>query len=245
MCGRYVLPDDDAIRATWSILREPSAETPPLPRFNVAPTTPVPILVPTADGALRLQTARWGLIPRWWQKDAPPALTFNARSEEAARKPTWRDALLATRCLMPARGWYEWNENQPARAPDGRPTHQPYYLYCPALPILAFAGLWAIWERPGADPVISCALLSAAAAPAIAHIHHRMPIVLKPEHHRAWLDPKATPEQIQALLSDPLADLQGHPVSTRVNSVRNDSPDLLQRIPLYHVPDLFSSTPPP
>ncbi len=77
-------------------------------RFNVAPTTTVPLMIQAEDGTLTLYGARWGLVPFWWKQPEPPALTFNARSEEAAAKPMWRHAYRNTRCLMPAEGWYEW-----------------------------------------------------------------------------------------------------------------------------------------
>ncbi len=73
----------------------------------MAPTTRVPMVFRADDTLLELNAARWGLIPHWWKKDAPPSLTFNARSEEAAEKPTWRHSMRKSRCLMPARGWYE------------------------------------------------------------------------------------------------------------------------------------------
>jgi putative SOS response-associated peptidase YedK len=83
----------------------------------VAPTTHVPIVVIADDALVELNGARWGLIPHWWKKEAPPSLTFNARSEEAAKKPTWRHSLRRLRCLMPARGWYEWmNQNTSGQA---------------------------------------------------------------------------------------------------------------------------------
>ncbi|MDP2346344.1 MAG: SOS response-associated peptidase family protein, partial [Gammaproteobacteria bacterium] len=84
----------------------------------------------------------------------------NARSEEAAGKPTWRQSMRSMRCLMPARGWYEWCESEPVRSESGRTVRQPYFICDPAQEVIAFAGLWSVWERPGASPIISCALLS-------------------------------------------------------------------------------------
>src|SRR5450631_4205517 len=109
MCGRYVSPDEAAIERFWEINRRSNTD-PFRRRFNVAPTTTVPIIRRAEDGAHELCEARWGLIPHWWKQEKPPALTFNARSEEAAVKPTWRNSYRHLRCLMPALGWYEWNE---------------------------------------------------------------------------------------------------------------------------------------
>lgn len=230
MCGRYASPDKEAIVLRWPRVRvdDPADWK---PSGNVAPTTAVPVIVRAPDGAPEVRAARWGLVPAWWRPAAPPAATFNARAEEAARKPTWRDSLRSARCLMPARGWYEWNAREPALDAAGREVPQPYFLFSPAEPVIAFAGLWSLWERPGAAPRLTCALLSRPAAPGIAFIHPRMPVVLKPENQERWLDPATPPDTVQALLADALQDLAAHPVSTRVNQVRHDDPDLMRRIP--------------
>ena len=200
----------------------------PAPRFNVAPTTKVPIVIKADDGVLEVHGARWGLIPHWWKKETLPSLTFNARSEEAAEKPTWRHSLRSMRCLMPARGWYEWNENELLRNDAGRKVKQPYFISLPDSDVIAFAGLWAVWQGQDGAQVLSCALLSKAASPAIVHIHDRMPVVLKQEHFAAWLDPKTSGQDVQESLSDALSDFAGYPVSSKVNNTRNDFPELLE-----------------
>ncbi len=242
MCGRYVMPDDDAIGEYWAISSRiwlPLA----VPRFNVAPTAQVPILVRNKTGALEPKVARWGLIPEWWQKEKPPALTFNARAEDAAQKPVWRESLRSRRCLMPARGWYEWNANEPVPGKSGRNKGQPYFLFCPGAKVIAFAGLWSTWERPGSEPVVSCALLTTKAAPGIAGIHPRMPAVLKPEQQAAWLDPAATPEGLRTLLADARQDMAAHPVGLRVNDVRNDSPELIEKVQTHSIDPLNFGAP--
>lgn len=229
MCGRYVMPDDDAIGKCWSVSCRIWLAT-VTPRFNVAPTAQVPILVRKPDGSLDAQAARWGLIPRWWQKDEPPARTFNARSEDAAQKPVWREALRSSRCLMPALGWYEWNADEPVRTTSGRIGKQPYFLHCPGETVIAFAGIQSVWERPDLAPVTSCALLTRKAAPGISAIHHRMPVVLKPEHQTEWLDPATPADRVQALIADSRTDVAAHPVGFGVNNARNDGPELMARI---------------
>ena len=200
------------------------------PSCNVAPTAAVPLLARAKDGAVELRTARWGLIPSWWNNDAPPAATFNARAEEAAQKPTWRDSLRTARGLMPARGWYEWRRNERTLDAAGREVPQPYFLFSPGEPVIAFAAIWSVWERPGAAPALSCALLSRKAAPGISSIHPRMPAVLKPENQARWLDPATPPDEVQALIADAQQELEAYPVSTRVNDARNDGPELMVKI---------------
>ncbi len=226
MCGRFALPDETVVARNipvnaWNWHW-------PSPRFNVAPTTRVPMVMMGEEGILELNGARWGLIPHWWRKEAPPSLTFNARSEEAAEKPTWRHSLRSQRCLMPAQGWYEWNENEQVRNEGGRKVKQPYFISLPDSDFMAFAGLWAVWQGQDGSQVLSCALLSKTAAPSIAHIHDRMPVVLKPDHFAAWLDPKTQGQEVQDAISDALTGFLSYPVSTKVNSTRNDFPELLE-----------------
>jgi putative SOS response-associated peptidase YedK len=229
MCGRYVPPEEAAIERFWRIDRRnwPGWIT---PAFNVAPTTQVPIIVRAGDGATELIGARWGLVPNWWSKDTLPSLTFNARSEEAAQKPTWRQSLKSMRCLMPARGWYEWNENEQVKSESGRVVNQPYFIYCPQAEVIAFAGLWSIWQRPGAAPIVSCALLTRAAAPSIAAIHHRMPVVLDQDKQTAWLEPAASAPDVEAMIAGARQDFAGYAVSTKVNNARNNFPELLEKM---------------
>jgi putative SOS response-associated peptidase YedK len=238
MCGRYAIPDEAAVeRLCAADFRRGFSWMRPL--FNVAPTTQVPVIVQAPDGAQEIQGARWGLIPSWWQKDTPPPLTFNARAEEAATKPMWRDSFKTSRCLMPALGWYEWNPDQPLPAKSGRQRGQPYFISCPGTEAIAFAGLRAVWPRPGAAPVASCAVLTTKAAADIAFIHPRMPVVLKPEHYRAWLDAATTAGELQDILAAAQAPFAARPVSPRVNSVRNDSPDLIERVPVHTTDSLL------
>ncbi len=228
MCGRFSLPDEAAVSHILKIDRWNWHW--PEPRFNVAPTTRVPMAIKADDALLELNGARWGLIPHWWKKDAPPSLTFNARSEEAAEKPTWRHSMRNLRCLMPASGWYEWNEEEQVRSDSGRLAKQPYFISAPNAEAIAFAGLWSIWTGQDGTRVLSCALLSKAASPAIVHIHDRMPVALKPEHFDAWMDPNTSGQAVQDIIADSLSEFASYPVSTRVNNTRNDFPELL--IPL-------------
>lgn len=228
MCGRYVHPDEAAIERVWKIDRRNSVKF-ILPSFNVAPTTRVPLILRSQTGAFELHDARWGLIPAWWKKPTAPNLTFNARAEEAADKPMWRASLAAQRCLMPAHGWYEWNEREPlTQARAG--ANQPYYLYCPNMDVIAFAGLWSLWEGPDGAAILSCALLSREAAPAIAGIHHRMPAVVQPDLYDDWLDPQQGTSEALAIVRKARTDLKGHRVSLKVNNTRDDSRELTDEV---------------
>ncbi len=226
MCGRYVIPAEDAV-ARWC----------PAPLrwgyrwlraiFNVAPTTEVPILLSdAAENTWATQKARWGLIPSWWQREAPPAHAINARMEDVAAKPMWRESFRAARCLIPAQGWYEWQ----ATHEPGRPPRQPFYIHSPEADVLAFAGLYATHTTADGAMLTSCAILTKDSAPSIAHIHPRMPIVLPKERLQTWLAPNAREEQLFDLLAQAQADFASHPVSTRVNSIHHEGPELIAKI---------------
>jgi putative SOS response-associated peptidase YedK len=171
MCGRYVSPDTAAIERQWQIGRRNGN---PFPRrFNAAPSTDVPLL--WREGAtLVLGVARWGLIPQWWKEAKPPRFSHNARIEDAAAKPLWRDAMRRARCLVPAQGWYEWREG------DG----QPYYFTRRDGRLACFAGLMSLFDGDR----LTCAVLTAAATGSLAEVHPRMPLALAPGGEDGWLE---------------------------------------------------------
>jgi putative SOS response-associated peptidase YedK len=205
MCSRYsFVPEPRAwadFRAVLGALAEELLGLAPKPKL--APTDTVPILVRPPGGPPQVVHARWGFIPHWWSKPELPRLSFNARSEEAATKPMWRDALRRSRCLIPATSWTEWQKAQ-APAPAKAGVKIPHTLARHDGLGFMFAGLWSSWRpRPDAEARASCVILTMPAAPALITVHDRMPIVLAPEAWNAWLDPSATePAQALALLRD-------------------------------------------
>lgn len=212
MCGRYVSPDQAAIERAWQIRRSSGLDFPR--RFNVQPTTDVPLLM-LEEGGLALAAARWGLIPHWWKQDKPPTFTINARLEEAAGKPMWRDPIRRTRCLLPAEGWYEW------RALSG--GKQPHYLRRADGRPFCFAGLMSLWNGR-----LTCALLTRAADGPAAEVHDRMPVVLPDEAMAGWLDPGLKDAAAFAREHALTREFTHHPVSKRVNNARNEGPDLIE-----------------
>ncbi len=215
MCGRYVSPEQASIERAWLIDRTSSN---PFPRrFNVQPTTAVPVLM-LADGARTLGAARWGLIPHWWKQARPPAFAINARLEEIAGKPMWRDPIRGARCLLPAEGWYEWQA-----LADGK---QPHYITRRDRRPFCFAGLYAVWRD-----TLSCAILTTQARGPIAEVHDRMPVVLPEAAHAAWLDvTQRDAAAAVALAQAPMASdaFEHYAVSRRVNNARNEGPELIE-----------------
>ena len=231
MCGRYVSPEQAAIERAWRIARATGSAL--VRRFNVAPTDSVPLLA-LEQGELVLGKARWGLIPHWWKEAKAPKLSFNARLEEAAAKPMWRDPMRFGRCLIPAEGWYEWRAVEQTDPQTGEiaQVKQPYYIRRQDERLFCFAGLMSRRSVPGSDePQLTCALITTAAQGPLAEVLDRMPVVLPDEAHDAWLDRALRdPAQASAIARDrQRPEVFTHfPVRKLVNSTRNDGPELIE-----------------
>ena len=235
MCGRFVLLNPPAEIVRRFDLPPELAGEPPLagwePRYNVAPTQPVPT-IRRGGGGRTCDALNWGLIPSWAKDKSIGSRLINARSETAATKPSFRDAYVKRRCLVPAGGFYEWTK------PEDGSAKTPHFFFRPddagePAPF-AFAGLWERWEKKGA-PVETFTLLTGEAYPAVAPIHGRSPLILPPDLDAAWLDPDLTdPRGVAKLLREAQArggdGLTSRAVSTAVNSPAVDRPDLIAAV---------------
>ncbi len=214
MCGRYDnLIAAEAYRRLFRPARMPQSNFPP--RHNVAPTDQIPIIrCDPRDGQRELLMARWGLVP-WWSKELPKVPHINARSETVDAKPMFREAFAKRRALIPATGFFEWQNRA-----DGK---QPYRFRRKDLEPFAFAGLWEFC-RIGDNEIVSATIIVGAPNPLVEPVHDRMPVILPPEDYDRWLDPKASAEELKALLKPcPEGGFELFPVSRAVNSVRNDT----------------------
>ena len=224
MCGRYTLtvPLSNLVDA----FDVPPPDFEHTPRFNIAPTQVVPIVAQDQRGR-RMGQLRWGLIPSWSKDPAVGSRLINARCETVAEKPSFRAAFSRRRCLVPADGFFEWKKNPPSEG--GRQTKTPYWIHSPSGEPFAFAGIWERWGQTDGTPLFSFTILTTEASPDIRHIHPRMPVILPLEAHRTWLDPGRDPSELRSLLvSFAEGGLRAHPVSTLVNSVRNDMPECIE-----------------
>lgn len=218
MCGRYsITTAPEAVRRLFAVSDMINLE----PRYNMAPMQMAPV-VRMRGGARHMDMLRWGLVPAWAPDESRAASLINARSETVAEKPAFRDAYKWRRCLIPADGFYEWR-----KLGSGK---QPYRVSLTGDRPFAFAGLWERWEK-GAEPVETFTVLTTEADRRIAHIHHRMPVMLaEADTFAAWL--KGDDAECSAILkSYDAADLVFSPVSGRVGNVRNDDADLLKPVP--------------
>jgi putative SOS response-associated peptidase YedK len=230
MCGRYVSrqkPED--IAAEFGIAQLALAERLE-PDYNVAPTKPVYAVLERAERQLRVLT--WGLVPSWAKDRAIGSRLINARVESVTEKPAYRRAFAKRRCILPADGYYEWYK------PESGPK-QPFFLH-PRTGIMAMAGLYELWRAPDRDRddpdawLWTTVVLTGAATPELSAIHDRMPLIVRPEAYDRWLAPEPLgDDELDALLTAPGGDggVITDPVSTAVNSARNNGPELIDPIP--------------
>ena len=216
MCGRYVITSPpEAIRALFGYGERPNFP----PRYNVAPTQPIPI-VRLADGKRSFALMRWGFIPAWVDDPKTVSLLINARGESVLDKPAFRNAMRRRRCLLPADGFYDWRAGEPKR---------PYFVRAKSGAPLAFAGLWETWTGPNGEELDTAAIVTTRSTGGLAAIHERMPVIVAPEAFDIWLDCAAVEAEEAAALIQPPPDglLEHYEVSPAVNRVANDSAELI------------------
>ncbi len=213
MCGRYALhgPKSRRRREHEWLDGLDTFE----PRYNVAPSDTMPI-VRLADGVPKVVAARWGLVPFWAGDVKIGFKTINARAETVATKPAFREAYRRRRCLVPASGYYEWQA--------GANGKQPYYFTSPEPSPLVFAGLWEMWKSPTGDRLTSYTIIVCAPDPLTKTVHDRMPVILGEHEWNRWLADPDVGDLLQPIHANAL---QCWPVSTRVNTARNDDPSLI------------------
>ena len=222
MCGRYtLLASPEALQEQFGL-----AEVPDLsPRYNIAPTQQVAaVRRPAGQQRRELVLLRWGLVPPWADDPAIGSRLLNARAETVADKPSFRPALRCRRCLILADGFFEW------QAVNGK--KQPHYFRLRDGRPFAIAGLWERWARGGDGAVESCTLITTEANELVRPLHDRMPAILPPEAYEVWLDPAVQhPATLRPLLRPYEAgEMVACPVSTRVNSPRNDDAGCVQPV---------------
>lgn len=217
MCGRYTLTADAAsIQLAFNLDSIPDWQ----PRYNIAPSQLVPVI--TSGNAGQLSFLQWGLVPSWAKDAAIGGKMINARAETAAEKPSFRAAFKRRRCLVPADGFFEWAQQ------GSRKT--PMYIHLENRTLFAFAGLWESRANPDGSKLETCTILTTEANELIRPLHHRMAVILAPEHYDAWLSPgEVETAALMSLLSaHPAEKMRACEVSRRVNYPANDSPAVIE-----------------
>jgi putative SOS response-associated peptidase YedK len=191
------------------------------PRYNVAPTQPVPVVA--NDGRHRLDFYTWGLIPSWAKDPKMGSRMINARAETIAEKPVYRSAYRRRRCLILADGFYEW------RKEPGSGGKTPMYIRLESREPFALAGLWERWHSPHGDEVLSCTIITTTPNSLLTTIHDRMPVILPPDTYDEWLDPgEKQPQALDHLLKPyPADEMEAYAVTPLVNSPTNEGPECI------------------
>lgn len=224
MCGRFGQYNltVQLLRRTFRIDNDPDLS----PHYNLAPTQEaLTVGENPRDDRRTAQYLRWGLIPSWVDdpEDFEPDL-INARMETAAEKNSFRKPFHRQRCVVPARGFYEWK-------PTGE-GKQPYWIHPEDDPLFGFAGLWDVWTDEDGEDLRSFTILTRDASEDLEELHDRMPVILNPDTYDAWLDPdRQKTGELQALLNeDSGVAIDFHPVSKAINNPDFDEPDCVEPI---------------
>ena len=234
MCGRYRLSRRKQLVEEY--FDTASDEPDWAPRYNIAPTQPIPVIRQNPKEPVReLSLMKWGLIPSWAPNPSVAASMINARSETAATKPAFRESLKSRRCLIPADGFYEWKR-------DGK-TKQPFCFEVNQGQLFAFAGLWDRWKDPNGNWIKTCSILTTTPNAATAAVHDRMPVILDHDGYDLWLDPGMTKVEAMSDLLKPYDArlMRCYPASTRINPVANDDAECCRPVEFAPTQDrLFS-----
>ncbi|MGO4574010.1 SOS response-associated peptidase [Microvirga sp. 2TAF3] len=216
MCGRYAITlSPEAYREFFGYPEQPNFP----PRFNVAPTQPVPVVIEDR-GERHFRLVRWGFLPSWAKDPRDFPLVINARGETLETKPTFKAALKRRRCIFLADGFYEWQRHGREKAPFliRKRNRKP----------LPLAGLWETYSDPEGGEIDTAAIVTTDANGVLSAVHDRMPVILSPDDMGAWLDVRNedTSRAMRLVRPCPEEWLDMVPVSRRVNKVENDDPGL-------------------
>ena len=209
MCGRYSLTSNTEVLVTQFKLQTTSALK---PRYNISPSQNCPVITQNKDRTRKIQSMRWGLVPHWSKRLDKKLLLFNARSETIDTKPSFKYSFRHRHCLVPADGYYEWVTDH-----LGKAAHR---ITMKSEPTFAFAGLWDVWHDRS-NTIYSFTILTTQACPQLERIHHRMPVIIEPEHYSTWLANKE-----DGLSKKNHSAFTTTKVGNGVNNPQNDGPDL-------------------
>jgi putative SOS response-associated peptidase YedK len=224
MCGRFVgFRSLHELKKTFPIDKAACDVT---ENYNVAPSQQVLAII-RYEKENWLEKLYWGLVPFWAKDTSIGNKLINARAETIASKPSFRNAFKKRRCLIPADGFYEWKGSKGQK--------QPMFITLPENKPFAFAGLWETWiQKDNPDTMYkSCTIITTEAGDSLREIHHRMPVILKPDRYEQWLDPlNQNVNELKTLLQTGMVtELVSHAVSKNVNSVKNNEPSNIIPLP--------------
>lgn len=224
MCGRFTLFADFHTIVNRFDIGAVIQEELYVPSYNIAPSSPVLSVI--NDGTKnRMGFLKWGLIPPWAKDEKVGYTMINARAETLMNKPSFRTAFKKRRCLIIADSFYEWNRSN-------KKSKTPLRFKLKTNELFGMAGLWEHWKSPEGNSIFSCTIITTTANQLMESIHDRMPVILKPEDEKKWLNPSNTDLKNLTDLLKPLPEnlMEAYEVSSLVNSPRNNTPELIKRI---------------
>ena len=216
MCGRFVITSPpESLRRLFGYFEQPNFP----PRYNVAPTQPIPVVI--NDNGRHFRLMRWGLWPAWVKDPRSFTLLINARAESIKEKPAFKNAIRRRRCLIPADGYYEWHTS------DG--SKRPYFIHRRDGRSIGFAAVSETWVGPNGEEVDTVAIVTATASADLAVLHHRVPVTIAPDDFERWLDCRSDEaDSVTPLMRGPEeGEFAWHEISTRVNHAANDDAQLI------------------
>jgi putative SOS response-associated peptidase YedK len=223
MCGRFALDQttEDLIQE-FLVTGNNFPEW--FPRWNIAPTSTIPIVVGNSTGGRDLHPARWSLVPSWSPELTLSYATFNARSETAATKPTFRDSVRHRRCIVPVSGYFEWATRGSVKTP--------HYIHHSTRSVFGLAGLYSWWSNPhSGDTIATATIVTRDSVGDVREIHDRMPVMVPPALASAWLDVSHTDGASRmAELSGETESMAGELEFYHVAPLRGEGPELVHRL---------------
>lgn len=215
MCGRFAFySPSEAALALFGVHTEQAIEA----RYNIAPTQYIAAIRKTEEQSRELVMLRWGFVPAWAKDPAIGNRMINARAETVAEKPSFRNAYRHRRCLILASGFYEWCKEATGKTP--------YYISAADGAPMAFAGIWECWPGKGpAEALQTTTIITAPANDFMTRLHHRMPVILRPEGADRWL---SGDNDLVHRVADNTPELQAWPVDHKVNNASNEGPELIE-----------------
>ncbi|HEY7914901.1 MAG TPA: SOS response-associated peptidase [Blastocatellia bacterium] len=220
MCGRFTRSQSIETVAETFQVEQISFDLGP--SYNIAPTQKVAVII--TDGIRQLVPVRWGLVPSWAKDPSIGSKMINARAETVTEKASYRNAFKKRRCLVVADGFYEWQNTGDAK--------RPMYIRLKSGKPFGFAGLYEVWKSPEGKELTTCTIITTEANELMKPIHERMPVIIPAELLDKWLDPaiEGKEQLLDMLRPYPAGEMEAYPVSKRVNSPRNNSPECIKKL---------------
>jgi putative SOS response-associated peptidase YedK len=220
MCGRFTRSQSIETVAETFQVEQISFDLGP--SYNIAPTQKVAVVI--TDGIRQLVPVRWGLVPSWAKDPSIGSKMINARAETVTEKASYRNAFKKRRCLVVADGFYEWQNTGDAK--------RPMYIRLKSGKPFGFAGLYEVWKSPEGKELTTCTIITTEANELMKPIHERMPVIIPAELLDKWLDPaiEGKEQLLDMLRPYPAGEMEAYPVSKRVNSPRNNSPECIKKL---------------